>query len=70
MKRETLFEDLPSPCPACQLPLLKGQDWLMFPIGPGNDGEARARRDAGQSYNAVAIVMHWDCASRAIQESK
>lgn len=50
--------------------MLNGQDYLMFPIGPGDDEESRGRRDTGRVYNSIALVMHWDCASKEIHAAR
>lgn len=49
------------PCPACGVPFAVGDYTTLVPLGPGNDREARRRRDAGRTYNSVAAEVHWDC---------
>jgi hypothetical protein len=49
-------------CPACRVPFVEGDYTTLVPLGPGDDEEARERRDEGRAYNAVAAEIHWDCA--------
>lgn len=48
-------------CPACGKPFLKGQYTTLVAVGPGDDEEARQRRDEGRVYNTVAVEVHWEC---------
>lgn len=59
--KELLSEDYPKPCAACGKPLKAGEHFAFVELGPGDDEEARRRRDAGRPYNAVAAVAHYDC---------
>jgi hypothetical protein len=52
-------------CPACHVPFKAGDFTALVILGPGEDAEARERRDAGRAYNAVAIEVHWACADSA-----
>lgn len=48
-------------CPGCLKPFLKGQYTTLVTIGPGDNEEARERKEANRPYNAVAIEAHYDC---------
>jgi hypothetical protein len=50
-------------CQACNVPFQAG-DWVtLIALGPGDDPEARAKARAGRPYNAVALPVHWACAT-------
>lgn len=49
-------------CPACHQPFQADEYTTLVVLGPGDDAEARQRRDEGRPYNAVAVEVHWDCA--------
>ena len=51
-------------CQACHLPFIEGDCTTLVLLGPGNDKEARERRDLGRPYNAIAIEIHWDCSEQ------
>ena len=48
-------------CPACKLEFKAGDYVTLINVGPGDDKEAQAKRDAGHAYNGIAIPVHWDC---------
>lgn len=50
-------------CPACRLPFAVGDYTTLVALGPGDDPEAQRKASAGQPYNAVALEVHWDCAT-------
>jgi len=50
-------------CPGCQLPFIEGDHVTLVPIGPGGDPDERDRAASGRAYNAVAIAVHWTCAT-------
>ena len=50
-------------CQACRKPLVEGDYTTLIELGPGDNQESRDRRDRGRAYNAVAIEVHWDCAT-------
>lgn len=52
-------------CPACHVAFADGDYTTLVILGPGNDDEARQRRDEGRPYNAVGVEVHWDCAEQA-----
>lgn len=56
------------PCPACHEPFVEGDYTALIPLGPGSDSEARQARDRGAAYNAVAVEVHFDCASAEARE--
>lgn len=41
-----------------------GDYTTLVTLGPGDDAEARERRDAGRPYNAIASEIHWDCSEQ------
>lgn len=51
------------PCLACGLPMRAGQYTTLIALGPGPSEEARERAAAGRVYNAVAVEVHWTCAT-------
>lgn len=51
------------PCPACQGPFAAGDYTALVTLGPGADEEAQERARAGRAYNAVAVEVHWTCAT-------
>lgn len=53
------------PCPACKQPFGEGDYTTLVTLGPGNDPEARRKALAGHAYNAVAIEVHYACATGA-----
>jgi hypothetical protein len=50
-------------CQACSQALAAGDFTTLVLLGPGDDETARARARAGRPYNAVAIEVHWSCAT-------
>lgn len=50
-------------CPACHVPFVVGDWTTIIPLGPGNDPEAQQRVREGRAYNAVAVEVHWACAT-------
>jgi hypothetical protein len=50
-------------CPGCGHKFQLGDVPALVAIGPGVDTEARARAREGRPYNAVAVPVHWACAS-------
>jgi len=51
-------------CPACHVSFAGGDYTTIVVLGPGDDEEARQRRDQGRPYNAVASEIHWDCSEQ------
>jgi hypothetical protein len=51
------------PCPACGVTFQVGDYTTIVPLGPGNDPEAQERARTGRPYNAVALEVHWACAT-------
>lgn len=59
-------DDHPSigePCPACKVPFKAGDYTTLVSLGPGDDAEAQWRARAGRIYNAVAVEVHYSCAT-------
>lgn len=52
-----------SPCPACGEPFKSGDFTTLIPLGPGKDPEKRERAVNGRAYSAVAIEVHYACAT-------
>lgn len=51
-------------CPACQDKIGPSAFVAIVPLGPGNDQEERKARDQGKPYNAVGVVVHWECSTQ------
>lgn len=62
-KRGPLKEDLFMPCRACDRLIVAGEFFSMISLGPGDDEEARERCRKGRPYDAVELVVHWECAT-------
>lgn len=52
-------------CPACGSRFVVGDFTCLIPLGPGDNAERQAKRDAGKPYAAVAVEVHWDCAAHS-----
>lgn len=50
-------------CPACHQPFKEGDYTTLISLGPGNDPEAQERCRTGRPYNAVAVEIHYACAT-------
>lgn len=50
-------------CPACRKLFVVGDFTTLVPLGPGADPDARARAQAIRPYNAVAVELHYACAT-------
>lgn len=58
--------DAPSigkPCPACQVEFAKGDYTTLIALGPGDSKDSQKRAREGRPYNAVAVEVHWSCAT-------
>ena len=51
------------PCPACRTEFKEGDYTTLVTLGPGDDPDAQAYARDGRPYNAVAIEVHWACAT-------
>ncbi len=51
------------PCPACQESFKPGDYTALIPLGPGDDADAQYKARNGLVYNAVAVEVHWACAT-------
>jgi hypothetical protein len=51
------------PCAACHEPFAEGDFTTLVPLGPGPDPDARADARADVPYNAVAVEVHYVCAT-------
>lgn len=50
-------------CQACGRRFCFGDITALVALGPGDDDEERDKAKAGCWFNAVAILLHWSCAS-------
>ena len=50
-------------CQACKKPFAAGDETTLIGLGPGDDEEERRKTRNGQAYNAVAVPVHWACAT-------
>jgi len=50
-------------CSACNGHFTAGDYVTLVALGPGPDAENRAKARAGRAYNAVAVPVHWACAT-------
>lgn len=50
-------------CPACHAPFTAGDFTALVMLGPGDDPEQQEKAAAGRAYNAVALEVHWSCAT-------
>lgn len=50
-------------CPACNIQFVAGDVVTLIPLGPGDDPEVRRRVQEGRAYNAIALPIHWACAT-------
>lgn len=59
-------EDHPSvgtQCPACKTSFAAGDYTTLIALGPGDDPDAQDHAVAGRPYNAIALEVHWACAT-------
>lgn len=59
-------EDHPSvgeDCPACKQKFKAGDFTTLIALGPGDDPEEQEKARTGRPYTAVAIEVHWTCAT-------
>lgn len=50
-------------CPACKVPFKEGDYTTLVALGPGDDPEAQERAERNLPYNAVAVEVHYSCAT-------
>jgi len=50
-------------CPACFFAFEPGDYTALVPIGPGPSKDARRWRREGKPYTAVAVELHYACAT-------
>jgi hypothetical protein len=65
-KFEPLGHDHPcvgTNCFACDRDFIPGDVTTLVAIGPGDSPEQREKARDGGWYNAVALVVHWACAT-------
>lgn len=51
------------PCQACHAEFEPGDWTTLIALGPGDDEESRELARAGRAHNAVAVEVHWACAT-------
>lgn len=52
-----------NPCPACHTVFAVGDFTALVTLGPGDDPDQQERARQGRVYNAVAVEVHWTCAT-------
>lgn len=50
-------------CPACGVQFRSGDFTTLIPLGPGSSSSRRRACREGLEFNAVAIEVHWACAT-------
>lgn len=50
-------------CPGCWRQFQVGEFAALIAIGPGADQDERRKAAAGLPYSAVAVPVHWVCAT-------
>lgn len=50
-------------CPGCHRGFNAGDYVTLRVLGPGADPDAQEAARRGDAYNAVAVPMHWKCAT-------
>jgi len=50
-------------CPACKQPFAKGDYTALMPLGPSDNKEEQDKCRDGLAYNAVAVEVHYACAT-------
>ena len=50
-------------CFACNQPFKIGDYTTLVAFGPGDNPESQEKCREGRAYNAVAIEIHWACAT-------
>jgi len=51
------------PCPACGELFKVGDYTTLVTLGPGRSEEDQEKCREGRAYNAVAVEVHYDCAT-------
>ena len=51
------------PCPACGKNFTAGNYTTLVTLGPGDDKKRQERARSGRAYSAVAVEVHWACAT-------
>lgn len=52
-----------APCAACRKQFRAGDYTTLIFLGPGDDADAQERARQGRPYNAIAVEVHWACAT-------
>lgn len=50
-------------CDGCGRDFVPGDYTTLIPIGPGDSPDEQEKARNGQAYNAIAIEVHWTCAT-------
>lgn len=61
--KERRHPSICTPCPACGVLFVAGDYTTLIVLGPGKDEEARRKCREGRYYNAVALEVHYACAT-------
>ena len=61
---------LQATCAACKELFRTGDYTALIPLGPGLNLEARRKCREGDDYTAVAIHVHWACATGEEDENR
>lgn len=56
-------------CPGCHEQFEEGQLVTLIAIGPGDDADAQEKAREGRIYNAIAMPVHWICATGEKEET-
>jgi hypothetical protein len=54
---------LGQPCPACGKNFVLSEYVTLVPLGPGGNAEERRKAREGRAYSAIALQVHWSCAT-------
>ena len=57
-------------CAACRKKFKPGDYTTLIALGPGDDPEGQKRCREGRPYNAIAIEVHYSCATGITEEQK
>ena len=50
-------------CAICKQTIREGDTICLIPLGPGADKEAQKKCRENKSYNSIAVISHWSCAT-------
>ena len=61
--KSSIHPSILKPCPACNRKFKVGDYTTLVVLGPGNSKENQKKARNGQAYNAIAVEVHWPCAT-------